>query len=193
MRNIFTIALLASAAMISTAANASLNGRQVTGTINFGANPNNYYDPANGGVPAGFGNATGLPVTIGAGVEFGYQDGANRDTADFSDTQLTITDEVFSNAIDWQQTFTLIGGPAFTTLSLVSDGFVPGLTYSLNAGTIQINWAGTLAPNSFTAVFNVGTGPAVPEPASWALMIGGFGLMGAALRRRPRVTVAYAA
>ncbi len=29
-----------------------------------------------------------------------------------------------------------------------------------------------------------GTGPGVPEPTSWALMIGGFGLMGAALRRR---------
>lgn len=27
-------------------------------------------------------------------------------------------------------------------------------------------------------------GPGVPEPASWALMIGGFGLAGAALRRR---------
>ncbi len=27
--------------------------------------------------------------------------------------------------------------------------------------------------------------PAVPEPASWALMIGGLGLAGAALRRRP--------
>lgn len=31
--------------------------------------------------------------------------------------------------------------------------------------------------------------PGVPEPASWALMIGGFGLAGAALRRR-RATVA---
>lgn len=33
---------------------------------------------------------------------------------------------------------------------------------------------------------------AVPEPASWAMMIGGFGLIGAALRRRERVTVRYA-
>lgn len=33
------------------------------------------------------------------------------------------------------------------------------------------------------------TRPGVPEPASWALMIGGFGLAGAALRRR-RVAVA---
>ncbi len=32
------------------------------------------------------------------------------------------------------------------------------------------------------------TGAAVPEPASWALMIGGFGLVGAAMRRRVAVT-----
>jgi len=33
---------------------------------------------------------------------------------------------------------------------------------------------------------------AVPEPASWAMMIAGFGLAGTALRRRPRVTVRIA-
>ncbi len=159
----------------------------------FGANPLNYYDPVNGGVPAGFGNSSGQPVTIGAITEFGYQDGANRDTADFSNTQLTIRDEVFTSAAPWQQTFTLVGGPAFSSLNLVSDAFIPGLTFSLNAGTIQLNWAGTNGPNDFTAVFDVGAGAVVPEPASWALMIGGFGLMGAALRRRTRVTVAYAA
>ncbi len=31
--------------------------------------------------------------------------------------------------------------------------------------------------------------PAVPEPASWAMMIGGFGVMGAALRRRRKVAL----
>jgi hypothetical protein len=33
---------------------------------------------------------------------------------------------------------------------------------------------------------------AVPEPAAWAMMIGGFGMIGAAARRRTRTTVAYA-
>ncbi len=36
------------------------------------------------------------------------------------------------------------------------------------------------------------SGGAVPEPAAWALIIGGFGLTGAALRRRRAVAVAVA-
>lgn len=192
MRKYVAIALLAGAAMLSTAANGALLGQQVNGSIMFGANPLNYYDPANGFVPAGYGNTTGQPVTIGAITEFGFQDGANRDTADFTDTQLIIRDEVFAGAANWQQTFTLVGGPVFTSLTLVSDAFIPGLTFGLNAGTITINWAGTNAPNDFRAVFDVGI-EAIPEPATWAMMIGGFGMVGAAMRRRTRITVAYAA
>ncbi len=33
---------------------------------------------------------------------------------------------------------------------------------------------------------------AVPEPAAWAMMIGGFGLIGISLRRRGRIRIAYA-
>ncbi|NNM77059.1 PEP-CTERM sorting domain-containing protein [Sphingomonas sp. ID1715] len=32
----------------------------------------------------------------------------------------------------------------------------------------------------------------VPEPASWAMMLGGFGLLGASMRRRQRTRVTYA-
>lgn len=32
---------------------------------------------------------------------------------------------------------------------------------------------------------------AVPEPASWALMLGGFGLAGVAMRRRPRAALSF--
>ncbi len=43
---------------------------------------------------------------------------------------------------------------------------------------------------AITAVF--GAGAAVPEPATWALLILGFGLVGAAMRRKPAATVSYA-
>jgi len=40
-------------------------------------------------------------------------------------------------------------------------------------------------PQSLTTYAKVGDGVgAVPEPASWAMMLGGFGLIGAAMRRR---------
>jgi len=32
----------------------------------------------------------------------------------------------------------------------------------------------------------------VPEPATWALTLMGFGAMGAAMRRRPRTSVSFA-
>lgn len=43
------------------------------------------------------------------------------------------------------------------------------------------------------AVFQESAGPAVPEPATWAMMIIGFGLIGSSLRRRiTNVKVSYA-
>jgi hypothetical protein len=47
----------------------------------------------------------------------------------------------------------------------------------------------TVAGATITATIAAG---AVPEPASWAMMIGGFGMLGAAARRRARTTVTYA-
>ncbi len=46
-------------------------------------------------------------------------------------------------------------------------------------------------------LINVGTGPivtpgGVPEPAAWAMMLAGFGLVGGAMRRRQKVSVSYA-
>ena len=51
-----------------------------------------------------------------------------------------------------------------------------------------------LPGGSNTAVYTLGsvTVPAVPEPATWAMMLGGFGLLGATMRRRARTTRATA-
>jgi hypothetical protein len=43
-----------------------------------------------------------------------------------------------------------------------------------------------------TSIYTPPPPPSVPEPATWAMMIGGFGLLGAAVRRRRRMGVAAA-
>ena len=72
----------------------------------------------------------------------------------------------------------------------ITSGFVAGL----NTFDVQLRDFG--APAAFRIDNFAGTAElaatngAVPEPASWALMIGGFGLAGATLRRRKALTAA---
>ena len=79
-----------------------------------------------------------------------------------------------------------------------SYAFQPGdsATGQINFETYTVDEAG--AEQSylyFTALFDPATisvvnASAAPEPASWAMMIGGFGLAGAAVRRRARIAYA---
>jgi hypothetical protein len=50
-------------------------------------------------------------------------------------------------------------------------------------------------PNGFSnaAIFTTGTAPAVPEPATWAMMLFGFGIAGYAMRRRRTTALAQIA
>ncbi|MFS0736024.1 PEPxxWA-CTERM sorting domain-containing protein [Sphingomonas sp. 1P06PA] len=47
----------------------------------------------------------------------------------------------------------------------------------------------TALAGTLTITYDAIGGPAVPEPAAWALMIGGFGAVGGAMRRRGKQTV----
>lgn len=62
-----------------------------------------------------------------------------------------------------------------------------------NANAVTYAQRGTTPPiNSATSVTTaVPVAAPVPEPATWAMMVGGFGLIGAAVRRR-RMTVRFA-
>jgi hypothetical protein len=75
-------------------------------------------------------------------------------------------------------------GPQLFTGTLAAPTFKTG-TFSL----VQFNGAGryTLTITNLDAPV-----PTIPEPATWAMMIGGFGMLGAAARRRTRPSVTYA-
>ncbi len=64
-------------------------------------------------------------------------------------------------------------------------------SFVANATSATINFMQTTATRGSgdTGIDNISISGGVPEPTTWALMVGGFGLAGAALRRR-RATVA---
>ncbi|MBO9712568.1 MAG: PEP-CTERM sorting domain-containing protein [Sphingomonas sp.] len=68
---------------------------------------------------------------------------------------------------------------------------------ALDGGLTSAN-GGSFTLLSFSTPSNVGSGNAllvsnaVPEPATWLMLIGGFGAVGFALRRRQRLAPAFA-
>lgn len=72
----------------------------------------------------------------------------------------------------------------------VGNGGCPGncSTFSAFADNLKL----TTDANSYGYDFQTAAVAAVPEPATWAMMVGGFGLVGFAARRRTRLTRATA-
>lgn len=88
----------------------------------------------------------------------------------------------------------------FTGISLdasTNPNFTNG-RLSASADRLGINWQGLSFATGDTIRFNFtqdGVAGAVPEPATWAMMLLGFGFVGGAMRsskRRQKLTVSYA-
>lgn len=74
-----------------------------------------------------------------------------------------------------------------TSMASVGNNFVykfGGFSQTVPAGNQTLIVRGSAAAYSSSFATTVGFTPAVPEPASWALMIGGFALVGGMARRR---------
>ena len=99
----------------------------------------------------------------------------------FRDHIYTVATNSFSAGISF-----VSGGRTF---SLLEFSFTRNL-----ADVVQPNVVGPGGdPNDYNGNFRISSAAGnVHEPASWALMILGFGLVGAASRRRSQVTVTYA-
>jgi hypothetical protein len=92
-------------------------------------------------------------------------------------------------------TQTYAGGQIVNDLSFPSGNQISGetngvVTYRVTSGPRLVGATFTSSSNSFE--FDNLALAAVPEPATWAMMIGGFGLIGAASRRRATAKVVLA-
>jgi hypothetical protein len=64
--------------------------------------------------------------------------------------------------------------------------------YKFDAGTSLDKLMLAFNSTSNATLYKTGTPPVVPEPATWAMMLAGFGTVGYAMRRRRNVTVSFA-
>ena len=89
----------------------------------------------------------------------------------------------------------VISGPAILSASIDGSSTIIPVSANVSGGNLFINFSGVSQQRGGTARINFTTagGGAVPEPATWAMMLVGFGAMGTALRRRARPQLAFAA
>jgi hypothetical protein len=163
------VALLLSVA--SLPASATLVGTSVTGSLAFSGDPSNYFNPGYGFVPAsGYLNFSGITVTVSnSAVEFGYDDGASRISADFSGNNVTVSDliELSGPTNSFQMTFT---DSAFDGKGLIaSSNSFPISQYSVSGNVITLDYAGgnPMQGQTLTATFSI---VAVPEPSVLGLL-----------------------
>ena len=146
-------------------------GCLTTGTLLASVNVTNIY-PINGH----FRYVTITPVTLQAGHSYEVAGVSNQDNYTWADPGF---------GTDPALTILTTSGQASRWQSLGTPDFLTGSPF-LDRGADDGYWG----PNIFLGDAG-GFTHGVPEPASWAMMVGGFGLIGSAMRRRARGSISF--
>lgn len=189
MRKLVLSLLSVAVLCAATASFADLAGSSVKGSLLFQFDATNYFDPANGYVPPGYGNAGGLTVTIDSATPtFGFSDGANLISAAFTGNMLTITQtDMCCGAGGWQMTF---ADPSFTGFTKKSgDTFTFGglmSSYDKDKQIFTVSWQGDPSESwKYSASFAVPLQQVpTPEPSGLLLFGSGGTLLAGVVRRR---------
>jgi hypothetical protein len=135
------------------------------------------------------------PFVVGAGVETVVNvEGVTFISADFTDLGLTLTFDTVLGAPTWNTV--PFNGLVFTSSAFagLTGATVLGSTtfgsplfdasrLTLTGSELRLNWNGISYADG-QQLHIAFTDGVIPEPATWAMMIAGFGLVGAAMRRR---------
>lgn len=182
---------IATMLLLCGTAEGSLVGSSVFGNLTLYTGSPNFFDAANGSVPAsGFLNSPpgGPTVLISASaVEFGFADGANQVSVNFDGDGFTLIDLVTGGEGGGSTGFTMaFTSAAFAGMMLtnVSDSFDDGLLASVNNQTVTIAWTGGRGPGLRQAAFTLEL--QIPEPASGLLWAGGITVLGGLMLRTGR-------
>src|ERR1700684_1033512 len=139
-------------------------GTSVTGSLAFQGFPINFFDPANDGVPASFGNHAGTKVTIGSGTEFGYSDAANLDTANFTGSTLTLSDTGFGEGqASFVNKFTY---PDFKSFSVISNYLVVNFSFAGDTLTVKFDGGDFMGTETAVLAYAPNQTGVTPEPAT---------------------------
>jgi len=181
MKPVVKLAAAAAACFLLPIA-GSASAQSVTGTALANSDPSNIFDPANGYVPAAYGNSAGTTVAIGPGVEFGAEYSNSLLTVDLTGTGFTITDAASDPTVaNFLVTLNSSTPGLFSNVTLVSSDFNASSTnFGIGQGG-EFFFAGSPNGATSSATFSFA---AVPEPATWAMMLLGFAGIGVAMRRR---------
>ncbi len=133
---------------------------------------------------------------VGAGVEVSdVIDG--RGTIDISDTNIFVDFQSSSKFVaaeynGWVMTDVLNDIDPFTSVTINEDTNLIGFSaanLSWTADTISVNWQDLFFDADTIVSLDINSAGAVPEPATWAFMIFGFGAIGAAIRLKRRANM----